>query len=49
VLVLVFGGRWKTAGRKYEAEAGPARPATAEPDRISDWEALNSGQDPSDN
>ena len=36
VLVLLLGGRWKAAGRKYEADSGSARPATDEPDRISD-------------
>ena len=46
VLVLLLGGRWKTAGRKYEADSGSVRPATDEPDRISDWEALNAGDDP---
>ena len=46
VLVLLLGGRWKAAGRKYEADSGSARPATDEPDRISDWEALNAGDDP---
>lgn len=49
LLVLLLGGRWKTAGRKYEADSGAARPASAEPDRISDWESLNDGQDPSEN
>lgn len=46
VLVLVFSGRWKTAGRKYEADGGKNRPAGSEPDRISDWESLNEGDDP---
>jgi uncharacterized membrane protein (TIGR02234 family) len=48
LLVLVLGGRWKTAGRKYESDSGRAKQQNEEPDRISDWEALNSGQDPSD-
>ena len=48
-LVMLFSGRWKTAGRKYEADSGAARPASAEPDRISDWESLNAGDDPSEN
>lgn len=46
VLVLLLGGQWKTAGRKYEADSGSARPVSDEPDRISDWEALNAGDDP---
>ena len=54
LLVVVLGGRWKAAGRKYETsgddrEARPSRPERpddAEPDRISDWEAMNEGEDP---
>ena len=51
LLVLLLSGRWKAAGRKYESEAGHeprAHLASAEPDRISDWEAMNDGEDPSD-
>lgn len=51
VLVLVFGSRWKQGGRKYESsgEAKRARAAgTATGDRISDWEALSDGEDPTD-
>jgi uncharacterized membrane protein (TIGR02234 family) len=55
VLVLVFGGRWKAAGRKYDSSAasavvggGTPSHVTDEPDRISDWESLNDGVDPSD-
>lgn len=50
-LVVLLSGRWKAAGRKYESEAGHeqrSRPASAEPDRISDWEAMNDGEDPSE-
>ncbi len=50
VLVLVLGGRWRRAGRKYES--GAARTAAArgneEHDRISDWEMLSGGEDPSE-
>lgn len=46
VLVLLLGGQWRTAGRKYEADSGSSRSVSDEPDRISDWEALNAGDDP---
>ncbi|GEM_PF-2048439 len=50
LLVTVLSGRWKVAGRKYEA--APKTRATAgsdaEPDRISDWESMNEGEDPSE-
>ncbi|MBK0419174.1 Trp biosynthesis-associated membrane protein [Leucobacter sp. CSA1] len=45
VLVLVLGGRWAAAGRKYEAGSARA-PRAAGPDRISDWDALSEGGDP---
>lgn len=66
LLVLLLGGRWKTAGRKYRAagDAGPGAPvgpgdaaATAaagggrageDRDRISDWDELSGGSDPTD-
>lgn len=49
VLISVLSGRWKSAGRKYEAESGKSHKSeSAEPDRISDWEAMNDGFDPSD-
>lgn len=50
LLVLIFSPRWKVAGRKYET-AGAARPrgATAPTDdRISEWDALSDGDDPTD-
>lgn len=50
LLVLVFSPRWKVAGRKYET-GGAARPrgATAPTDdRISEWDALSDGGDPTD-
>lgn len=48
-LVLIVGGRWKQGGRKYESEATQRQPnENEEPDRISDWEAMNDGVDPSD-
>lgn len=49
VLVLILGSRWKAAGRKYETDASRA-PASRnnEPDRISDWEAMSEGEDPSE-
>lgn len=48
VMVLLLGGRWRAAGRKYDTDALRALEVSDEPDRISDWEALNDGQDPSD-
>ncbi len=46
LLILFLGGRWRTGGRRYEADSGRARVVADEPDRISDWEALNDGDDP---
>lgn len=51
VLVLLFGSRWKTGGRKYESgDASPReRTATAPTDdRISEWDALSDGGDPTE-
>lgn len=47
LLVLMLGGRWKAAGRKYETTPGPTSLRDDEPDRISDWETMNEGHDPS--
>jgi len=49
--VLVLGGRWRSGGRKYQSAALSAKEPSAgddpvERDRISDWDAMNSGQDP---
>lgn len=43
--VVVTAARWTAGGRKYDAAA---RPETAGrgPDRISDWDALSGGGDP---
>lgn len=43
--VLVFGGRWVSGGRKYDANRAQA--ASGAPDRISDWDSLSDGDDPS--
>ena len=53
VLVVVTSGRWKSAGRKYDTDhAAPAsRPESREAtnnDRISEWDALSDGDDPTD-
>ncbi|PRI11757.1 Trp biosynthesis-associated membrane protein [Leucobacter massiliensis] len=45
--VLLLGGRWGAAGRKYESQSR-VRPAGEAPDRISDWDSLSEGTDPSD-
>lgn len=49
-LVMLFSGGWGVAGRKYEDTAQPTRGDAGEPkgDRISDWDALSQGEDPSD-
>lgn len=50
VVALVTAGRWTATGRKYEAGARAGEDgATAgggKPDRISDWDALSEGDDP---
>jgi len=55
ILALLRSGRWRSGGRKYEASAPAAGPSgevtatdTAKSDRIADWDAMNSGQDPTD-
>lgn len=47
VAVLGFGGTWASGGRKYES-ASRQGPQSGAPDRISDWDALSGGDDPSD-
>lgn len=50
--ILVVSGRWRSAGRKYqstsETQAQLRTEQGAAPDRISDWERQNDGEDPSD-
>lgn len=46
VLIVILGGKWRAAGRKYEPETGPRSSSPANPDRISDWESMNAGDDP---
>ncbi|MEB4616263.1 Trp biosynthesis-associated membrane protein [Leucobacter sp. M11] len=50
LLVVVTGHRWPRGGRKYDTSAANS-PAVAgaaqEPDRISDWDQLSGGGDPS--
>lgn len=50
--VVLFSGRWKAAGRKYDAAGrGKAQKASrpeAQGDRISEWDALSDGDDPTD-
>ncbi|GAA1614045.1 Trp biosynthesis-associated membrane protein [Leucobacter chromiireducens] len=45
VLVAITGGRWVTGGRKYDAGSA-AKSRGGAPDRISDWDALSDGDDP---
>lgn len=46
VVVVIWGGRWGTAGRKYDAERKREVVKEDNPDRISDWDALSEGDDP---
>ena len=51
IAVTVLSPRWKQGGRKYEAASEVQRkrvPGAATGDRISDWEALSDGDDPTD-
>ncbi|MGO3147637.1 MAG: Trp biosynthesis-associated membrane protein [Leucobacter sp.] len=51
VAVVLVSGRWKSAGRKYDAVEGSQRKAArvvAEGDRISEWDALSDGEDPTE-
>lgn len=49
ILVLVFGGRWRAAGRRYETGANaPRRRQAPEGDRIAEWDALSGGDDPTE-
>lgn len=56
LFVVLISGRWRAAGRKYETSgedhearpAGQERSEDVELDRISDWEAMNEGEDPSE-
>lgn len=53
LFVVVLSGRWKSAGRKYDsgsARDGRSGQSTSAPqgDRISDWDALSDGDDPTD-
>lgn len=48
LLVIVRGGSWRSAGRRYEAQPdrGTPRVDDGAPDRISDWDELSAGDDP---
>lgn len=48
VVVLIFSGRWGSAGRKYDSAPKAEGAAGGAPDRISDWDSLSEGTDPSD-
>ncbi|QIM16416.1 Trp biosynthesis-associated membrane protein [Leucobacter insecticola] len=45
--VVILGGKWGTAGRKYDAERKLRANTESKPDRISDWDLLSDGDDPS--
>ena len=46
--VVLVSGRWKSGGRKYEAQSARSARGPSEdgPDRIADWDALSDGDDP---
>lgn len=49
VSIVVLGGRWKSGGRKYQSSDAEDRRTVGEGgtgDRISDWDALSDGDDP---
>lgn len=50
VFVVFFGHRWKVAGQKYSRDRVATKQTSddAEPDRISDWDRLSDGEDPTD-
>lgn len=48
VLIAILGGRWGSSGKKYESTTSRDRARPIERDRISDWDALSNGDDPSD-
>lgn len=45
VFVIATAGRWAAGGRKYDA-AARMETTSGKPDRISDWDALTGGDDP---
>lgn len=47
-VIIVLGGRWRAGGRKYNTEQVRGTATQDGPDRISDWDSLSSGDDPSD-
>ncbi|WP_240422904.1 Trp biosynthesis-associated membrane protein [Leucobacter sp. wl10] len=47
-IVLLFSGRWRSAGRKYDSDRRAPGGDGAEPDRISEWDSLSRGEDPSE-
>ncbi|MBK0421476.1 Trp biosynthesis-associated membrane protein [Leucobacter sp. CSA2] len=50
LFVLITGRRWAQGGRKYESGTHePGTKPTGKPDRISDWDALSDGDDPTQN
>ena len=44
--MLVTSRRWRTSDRRYRSTAERHPQAAVEPDRISDWDALSDGEDP---
>lgn len=48
LVVVVFGRGWKDGGRKYEVKTAKPVKEDSSGDRISDWDSLSDGNDPSD-
>jgi uncharacterized membrane protein (TIGR02234 family) len=46
ISIVVWGGRWQVTGQKYDSERRRAAESSSKPDRISDWDALSDGEDP---
>ena len=47
ILVIVFAGRWRSAGRRYQSSADRASEGRAgAQDRISEWDEMSQGIDP---
>ena len=48
VAIIIWGRSWKAAGQRYETgTAHENRRKNSAPDRISDWDTLSDGNDPS--
>lgn len=48
LVALFASGRWGSAGRRYETQPSAAAAPDAGPDRISEWDRISEGEDPTD-